>query len=59
MRNAEMRIAQPKPWLVTKWETMMGRRIPPKLAPLTIIPKANARRFWNQVPTALIAIQTY
>lgn len=56
-RKATDRIAHPKPILVTRWFTMIGRTTPPRLEPAVTIPKAMARCRRNHVPTAAIAAE--
>jgi hypothetical protein len=41
--------------LTTRWFTIIGRTIPPRLEPAVMIPNATARCRRNQVPTAAIA----
>lgn len=55
MMKATTRIVQPKPIFGMRWLIMIGRTIPPRLEPDTMIPNARARCFENQVPTAAMA----
>jgi hypothetical protein len=55
MRNATLRIAQPKPMVGMRWVTIMGMITPPTEDPETIIPRARARWVVKNGDTAAIA----
>ena len=52
IRNAQIRIVDPKPTSGISFSTMMGKMTPPSDEPEAVIPKARARRLKNQVTTA-------
>lgn len=55
IRNAVMRIDQPKPTWAMRRRIMMGKMTPPREDPDAVIPRANARRLKNQVETQATA----
>ena len=55
MRNAQVRIAQGKPMLRTRCDTIMGKTTPPILEPVNMIPRAAPRRLLNHPATQVMA----